>query len=482
MSGEGKIREGMPTRRTGGIPRSPPEKIEEEPPEAGPSISVPIPPSPFSAMGIKKEPRTTFFREDIAEIPEELKPRSEEEEALHTKIKEEMTRDILGLNQWMTDQNLKFDLEKNDQGEWNDEGDVQTEHIFEILEAQAKQIKGLEVMIEHIVGRLEKDKRETDFDLEEARDKQGELQVKLEELEAGDPTTRTRGRSQSRITMTQGEKKGPKVDMIDFTGKPGADARNWLEIADTYRLFKKHLFNDDQEFIIFALTKIIDKAAPWASNKRRMITDGSTKKVVHDWAAFKKEFREAYFDHNEYNKASRDIKTLYQTGSCSMYTIAFQNYIDILGWTDDKQIMVLYHEGLKGPVKDLMVSMKEPDTFSEMKTIAMKADNRLWDRKQEKDKEVPKPKPKIPASSGSAGHPITINAATVNPGSPPMYRAKITQEERLNRIRNKLCLYCGKSGHIKDAHKGTGANGEVVWNPVINNMETEGESVKDDSS
>ena len=102
--------------------------------------------------------------------------------------------------------------------------------------------------------------------------------------------------------------------------------------------------------------------------------------------------------------------------------------------------MVLYNEGLKDPVKDLMVSMKQPDTFNEMKAIAMKADNRLWDRKQEKGKEVPKPKPKIPAPSGSASNPITINAATTNQGNPPMYRAKISQEERLNRIRNKLCL------------------------------------------
>jgi hypothetical protein len=269
--------------------------------------------------------------------------------------------------------------------------------------------------------------------------------------------------------------------MTEFTGKPGAEARNWLEIADTYRIFKKHLFTDDQEFIIFALTKIVDKAAPWASNKRRMMMNGSNNLMLHDWTAFKKEFQKSYFDHNEYNKAIRDIKTLYQTGSCSTYTIAFQNYIDILGWTDDKQIMVLYNEGLKNPIKDLMLSMKEPTTFNEMKELAMKADNRLWDRKQEVGKDALKPKPKWTAPSGSAENPITINAATTNQ-NPPTYRAKISQEEQLNRIRNKLCLYCGKPGHMKDAHKGTGTNGETVWNPVINNTEAEEESVKDNSS
>src|ERR1700684_1416560 len=119
MSGEGKKREEMPTRRTGGIPRSPPEtkaKIEEEEqPEPGPSISVPMPPSPFSIMGIKKEPRTTFFKEEIPELPEELKPQLEEEERLQEKIKEGMTKSILRLDEWMKDHNLAFDLEKNDQ-------------------------------------------------------------------------------------------------------------------------------------------------------------------------------------------------------------------------------------------------------------------------------------------------------------------------------------------------------------------------------
>ena len=79
-----------------------------------------------------------------------------------------MTKSILGLDQWMKDHNLAFNLEKNDQGEWNDEGDVQTEHIFQILEEQAKQIKGLKILVEHLVERLEKDKREVEFDLEEA--------------------------------------------------------------------------------------------------------------------------------------------------------------------------------------------------------------------------------------------------------------------------------------------------------------------------
>ena len=441
-------------------------------------------------MGIKKEERPlspfssmkeTAIR--IARFPEETQPQSKEEEILQTKLKEELEEDILKLDEWMDEHGLSFDLGKNAKGEYNDEGDVQTQHIFKILEEQAKQIKGLGIMMEHLIDRTDKEKRELTFEMEEAKDKQGELQVKLEELEAGNPTIGQRGRSQSiRAKSVPTEKKGPKVEITEFNGKLGAEARNWLDIVDTYRLFKKHLFTDDQEFIIFVLTKIVDKAAPWASNKRRMIMNGSTNPMIHDWTAFKKEFKKSYFDHNEYAKATREIKTLYQTGSCSIYTIAFQNYIDILDWTDDKQIMVLYKEGLKETVKDLMLTMGEPQNFSEMKEKAIMADNRLWDRKQEKGKEVPKPKPKNPTPSGSAGNPITINATTANDAKPPMYRAKISQEERLNRIRNKLCLYCGKAGHIKDAHKGTGANGEVVWNPVINNIESEEQSVKDDSS
>ena len=75
----------MPTRRTGGIPRSPPEtraKIEEEETtEAGPSMEIPL--SPFSAIGIKKEKKATFSLFDEQgrmRMPEELKPQTKKEE------------------------------------------------------------------------------------------------------------------------------------------------------------------------------------------------------------------------------------------------------------------------------------------------------------------------------------------------------------------------------------------------------------------
>ena len=184
MSGEGKKREGMTTRRTGGLARTPPkeESPEREPEQSGsnPIIEVQPPTSPFTAMGIKKEERPmspfSSMRETAmksARFHEETKPRSKEEETLQTRLKEELEEDILKLDEWMDEHGLSFDLEKNAKGEYNDEGDVQTQHIFKILEEQAKQIKRLGIMMEHLIDRTDREKREMTFELEEAKDKQG---------------------------------------------------------------------------------------------------------------------------------------------------------------------------------------------------------------------------------------------------------------------------------------------------------------------
>ena len=49
-------------------------------------------------------------------------------------MKEELGTSILGLDEWMTAHDLKFDLRKNDKGEWNDEADIEIKHIFRIVE------------------------------------------------------------------------------------------------------------------------------------------------------------------------------------------------------------------------------------------------------------------------------------------------------------------------------------------------------------
>jgi hypothetical protein len=211
--------------------------------------------------------------------------------------------------------------------------------------------------------------------------------------------------------------------------------------------------------------------------------------MLHNWTEFKKEFELVYFDQNEYQTTVRKLQNLTQTAACSAYSTDFQNYIDILGWTDDKQIMVEYRRGLKDNVKDMLVNAREPRDWQDLGTLAINADNHLWERRQEKglsNTDKPKaPAPKVVfVNPIPAPPPVNTGAQEPIPMDLSAGRSNVFMTERTRRMQLNLCLYCGQAGHRKDAHR---INGR--WVPNISGTKGaeavvaagEAEPVKDDS-
>jgi hypothetical protein len=100
-----------------------------------------------------------------------------------------------------------------------------------------------------------------------------------------------------------------------------------------------------------------------------------------------------------------------------------------------------------------LLTFTDPFSFSETITQAIRCDNRLFERRQEKkvtsDAQLWNSQPTTlslvpqttlvarPASFGLA--PMHIDAAKFKP---------LTEAEKLHRRTNNLCLYCGNPGHI----------------------------------
>ncbi len=109
--------------------------------------------------------------------------------------------------------------------------------------------------------------------------------------------------------------------------------------------------------------------------------------------------------------------------------------------------------GLRDDVQDLLLTFTDPSSFREAITQAIRCDNRLFERRQEKKVTsstqlwnsrptmlplVPQTTPVArPASFGPA--PMQIDTAKFKP---------LTEAQKLRRRINNLCLYYGNPGHI----------------------------------
>jgi len=164
---------------------------------------------------------------------------------------------------------------------------------------------------------------------------------------------------------------------------------------------------------------------------------------------------------NTADRARSKIRTIRQKSSVSDYSIDF-NYIAIDTQFNDESLKMFYHDGLKDEVKDLLLTLPEPKTLALLQTAAINCDNRIYRRLMEGKKATPRTLHPTPSHSHSStlrqGTPE--RSRTDSSGFAPMQldnvnittsrRGPISSAEKKRRWDNKLCLYCGDAGHIRE--------------------------------
>ncbi|KAH9535887.1 hypothetical protein CY35_17G077500 [Sphagnum magellanicum] len=116
-------------------------------------------------------------------------------------------------------------------------------------------------------------------------------------------------------------------------------------------------------------------------------------------------------------------------------------------------LIVQFQCGLRDDVQDLLLTLANPSSFSEAITQAIRCDNRLFERHQEKKvtsnaqlwNSRPTTLPSVPQTAPVA------RPASFGPAPMQIDRAKfksLTEAKKLRRRTNNLCLYCGNPGHI----------------------------------
>ena len=169
---------------------------------------------------------------------------------------------------------------------------------------------------------------------------------------------------------------------------------------------------------------------------------------MHDHVAFILELESCFGETDKQRIAVSKLRNMRQ-GSCpaSVYASEFRRVAVDVEW-DDLALRDCFRYGLRDDVKDLLLTMEDSDSLAEIIKSAIRCDNRLFERRQERrarDTRSPPPtqvssSPKTLMEQNEIATPMQVDRSTI--------RGPLSAAEKRRRMEERLCLYCGGPNHI----------------------------------
>jgi hypothetical protein len=169
---------------------------------------------------------------------------------------------------------------------------------------------------------------------------------------------------------------------------------------------------------------------------------------LNNFEAFLVAFAEVFEDHDKACSTTTKIRVLRQESHpVSIYALDFRLLAFDINW-DEEALMSQFHWGLRDNVKDLLLSMLNPQILNEAISRAVRCDNRLFQRRQDQRSwNAPKysysysAASTIISNSHSRTEDMQIDAVLYKP---------LTAQEKKYRFDGSLCLYYRESGQKAD--------------------------------
>ena len=180
------------------------------------------------------------------------------------------------------------------------------------------------------------------------------------------------------------------------------------------------------------------------SNLSPNTREDETKLLFHTWGNFKIKINRMFGDIDEERTAERALGELRQKGATTAYSAEFQQLSFKTSWGDDA-LKAQFYKGLKDSVKDEMARAERPSTLQGMITMAIRIDNRLYERSLERRGQYRQENGQRKRRSRWP-KPIEID-------STKQQGPRLSKEELERRRKNKLCFECGKEGHMSSFHR-----------------------------
>ena len=168
--------------------------------------------------------------------------------------------------------------------------------------------------------------------------------------------------------------------------------------------------------------------------------------ILSNFEAFLGAFSKAFGKHDKIRSATKKIRSLGQgTRSTSDYASEFRQLACNINW-DEPALISQFYSGLQDGVKDLLLTLSNPLTLDEAINQAVKCDNRLFERRQNKRIwTIPHQPSKYFASSTNA---YAVKYTEVEAMEIDAIRFKpLTEQKKKQKRKENLCLYCGQPSH-----------------------------------
>ena len=183
--------------------------------------------------------------------------------------------------------------------------------------------------------------------------------------------------------------KPPKPE--PFTGK-AADVIPFLtRMKGHFQMYKNRL-DTSQKKIIYTAALIQGDAKDWFEpilrdylehEDNENLQDQETQNIFSDWDNFEQALKDNFGVVNEERQAAAELMMLRQHKSCAVYSARFRQLASKTEW-DDEALMEMYYRGLKEEVKDELYLADRPEDLTTYITMAVKIDERQYERRREK--------------------------------------------------------------------------------------------------
>lgn len=255
---------------------------------------------------------------------------------------------------------------------------------------------------------------------------------------------------------------GPKVNAPqEFTGARNQFEAFQMQCLIVFKMTDKYDTADKK--VMFITSYLRGGAYDWIQPHLRdyLTNDQADRKPATNrmFAGANALFREmeATFKHgSEELEAERDVQRIYQKGSAARYKAEFQILAAKTSWNDEA-LAAQFYRGLKDVVKDEIARGDRPSTTDAMYALAIKIDERLYERLLEKKgKFVPrgantKAKRDLPEWRNDYYGPqkMQLDATQGKPGSKGQKKGQKKSKDKSQ----VECYGCGKKGHYKNECK-----------------------------
>jgi hypothetical protein len=277
---------------------------------------------------------------------------------------------------------------------------------------------------------------------------------------------------QVQLTQPSSSAKEPKVTDPEMYSGKREKTRQFLVGLKRVFLTQPSRFNTEHAKVLYSLGRLSDSALSWSIPLQE-----NNSPLLSSFATFEQALIEAFGVLDKKQDAIRKLRALRQgSQATSQYASNFSRLQYDTGFNDEA-LRDQFYQGLSDHIKDVLAQqLVEPTTLNELVKLAIRIDNRLFERRQERQHN---PTSSSKTNSSSNSKTLTYDSSSTSYGRPnqtsssntssskyfsgssssgptPMqldnvsHRGPLSQEEKDRRVRDGCCKYCGEKGHFVD--------------------------------